>query len=166
VSFSPIFYKQLFCMKVFCAALMCLQFMFVIFWQKLLIKCWWNWHQGIIFSVSCTRKVLKQTLRAKWGCPTEGRFDSWYIFTTFFDTDCPQITFCLHSFHYSSRTYVDIYNPKSFLHQSPCHIQLKDLRYKTFLFIQINLSLSVTSTLSYCFQTRLEPTRVKHKTPP
>jgi hypothetical protein len=50
VSISPIFYEQLFCTKIFCAAFMCLQFGFVIFGerilaQKLLIKCWWNWHQ-------------------------------------------------------------------------------------------------------------------------
>ncbi len=50
VSISPIFFEQLLRTKVFCAALMCLQFGFVVFWRKdfgakLLIKCWWNWHQ-------------------------------------------------------------------------------------------------------------------------
>ena len=50
LSISPIFYEQLFHTKVLYAAFMCLQFGFLIFGkrilaQKLLIKCWWNWHQ-------------------------------------------------------------------------------------------------------------------------
>jgi hypothetical protein len=52
LSISPIFYKQLFHTKVLCGPFMCLQFGFVIFGkrilaQKLLIKCWWNWHLDI-----------------------------------------------------------------------------------------------------------------------
>jgi len=43
------FYKQLFHTKVLCVPFICLQFGFVFFGkrilaQKLLIKCWWNWH--------------------------------------------------------------------------------------------------------------------------
>ena len=55
VSISSTFYQQLFCMKVFWAALLHLHFRFVRFLcerklaQKLLIKCWWNWPQMIMF---------------------------------------------------------------------------------------------------------------------
>jgi len=42
VSISSTFYACLFRTKVICAAFLLLQFGFVIFWQKLCVKCWWN----------------------------------------------------------------------------------------------------------------------------
>jgi len=48
--------------KVFFVTFMCLQFGFVIFWQKdlaqkLLIKCWWNWHLVFSFFQSLSQLV-------------------------------------------------------------------------------------------------------------
>ena len=48
-SISSTFYNRLFRTKVFWAAFLYLQFSFVSFWQKLLIKCWWNWPQNRFF---------------------------------------------------------------------------------------------------------------------
>ncbi len=48
---------------IFCAAFMCFQFGFVIFWQKdfgkkMLIKCWWNWHQAHFEVILFGQRVL------------------------------------------------------------------------------------------------------------
>jgi len=60
---STPFHEQLHGRKVFCWAFMC-QFLFVFFWhlksvQKSIMECWWNWLQGLFFSMFFKQLFLR-----------------------------------------------------------------------------------------------------------